>query len=69
MLLHHAEGKCKIIINLMPMRKELANGHQTAKTDLLQVAFLCLKSVIGENVLRDRINAHFVMHIVSVASS
>ena len=53
----------KIIINLTPMREVLANGHQTVKTDLLQVAFLCLKSILGENVLRDRVNAHFVMRM------
>ena len=53
----------EIIINLMPMREVLANGDQTVKMDLLQVAFLCLKSFLGENVLRDRINAHFVMRV------
>ena len=45
----------------MPTCEVLTNGHQTMKMDLLQVAFLCLKSALGENVLRDRINAHFVM--------
>ena len=55
--------KCEIIINLMPMRKVLANGHQTMKTDLLQVVLLHLKSILGENVLRDSVNAQFVMHI------
>ena len=33
------------------------------KTDLLQVALLHLKSILGENVLGDRINAQFVMRI------
>ena len=33
------------------------------KMDLLQVAFLCLKSILGKNVFRDHINAHFVMHV------
>ena len=55
--------KCKIIFNLMPTCEVLANAHQTMKMDLSQVAFLHLKSVLGENVLRDCINAHFVMHI------
>ena len=45
--------KHKIIDYLMPMCKVLANGHQTMKMDLLQVAFLHLKSIFGENVLRD----------------
>ena len=55
--------KCKIIVNLMPMREVLTNGHRTVKMDLSQVAFLHLKSVLGENVLRDRINAQFMMHV------
>ena len=55
--------KHEITINLMPMHEVLANGHQTMKMDLSQAAFLHLKSVLGENVLRDCINAHFVMCI------
>ena len=65
-LLHHStmwREKCEIIINLMPTCKVLTNGHQTVKVDLLQVAFLHLKSILGENVLRDHVNAYFVMRV------
>ena len=43
----------KIVILLMPTRKVLTNGHQTAEMDLLQVAYLHLKSILGEDVCRD----------------
>ena len=65
-LLRHStvwREKHKIIVNLMPTCKVLTNGHRTMKMDLSQVAFLCLKSILGESVLRDHINAHFVMHV------
>ena len=47
----------------MPMCKVLTKGHWTMKMELLQVAFLHLKSVLGEDVLKDRIDALFVMHV------
>ena len=59
-LLRHStvQGKqSKIVILLMPMCKVLTNGHQTMETDLLQVAFLHLKSILGEDVCRDHIEA------------
>ena len=35
--------------------------------DLLYVMFLCLKSVLGENVCRDRVEALFVMHVCLIS--
>ena len=49
----------KIVISLMPM------CH--VETDLLQVMFLHLKSILQENVSRDHIDALRVMHICLIS--
>ena len=53
----------KIVVLLMAMCEVLTNGHQTAETNLLQVAFLNLKSIFEKDVLRECIEAQFVMCI------
>ena len=45
----------KIIIDLVPMCEVGANGSQCVKMDLVHIAFLCLKPVLREDVLGDRI--------------